>query len=67
MSMIALTGENAEQYKHLEAKHVTAKKNALAALRARGVDSEEFKQADAAAVAIRRRLQELRDVGGRRG
>ncbi len=61
-----LTGESTEEYKRLRAEHVTAKKNAMAALRAKGVDSEEFKQADASAVAIGRRLQQLQGVGGRR-
>ena len=65
--MLVLTSENAEEYKRLKAEHVTAKKNAIAALRAKGLDSEEFKHADAAAVALRRRLQELQGMGGRRG
>jgi hypothetical protein len=65
MSTPVLTGENAEEYKRLTAEYPVAEANATAALKSHGMDSEEFKRADAAKGAIWRRLRELQGMGGK--
>jgi hypothetical protein len=54
-----------EEYKRLYLEFEAALANAAKVLRAKGIDSEEFRQADAAAGAQWLRLRELQDIVGK--
>jgi hypothetical protein len=65
MSVPVLTGEEAAEFQRLYAEYAAAMVNALAILRAKGMSSEEFRQADAAAGALRARIRELQGTAGK--
>jgi hypothetical protein len=57
--------ENAAEYQRLYAEFVDAVARAGTILKARGMDSEEFRQADADAGRLSVRLRELRGDAGK--
>jgi hypothetical protein len=65
MSAPLLVGEQAEEYKRLYAEYAAAMVNAAAVLRAKGMDSDDFREADAAAGKLWVRLRELQGMAGK--
>jgi hypothetical protein len=59
------TGEKAEEYKRLYFKYVDAVTHAAAVLGIKGMDSEEFRRADAAAGELWARLRKLGGMTGK--
>jgi hypothetical protein len=62
---LLLTGEKAAEYKRLYLEYGAAMARATAVLKAKGMDSDEFRQADAAAGDLWVRLRELQGMAGK--
>ena len=65
MNTPILTGEKAEEYKRLYREYGAAVAHAVATLAANGMESEEFRQADAAVGKLYVRLRELQGMAGK--
>lgn len=65
MATPILTGEKAAEYKRLYLEYGAAMARATAVLKAKGMDSQEFAEADAAAGTLWARLRELQGMGGK--
>ena len=65
MSPPVLAGDDAAEYQRLYIDYYAAISKAVATLKARGMDSEEFRQADADAGRIWKQLRELQGMSGK--
>jgi hypothetical protein len=64
-AMRILVGEEAAEYQRLYADYAAAMAYAAGVLKSKGMDSEDFRQADAAAGELWVRLRELRGITGK--
>ena len=65
MSTPVLIGEKAAEYIRLYAEYAAALAHASAVLESKGMESDDFRQADAAAGALWVRLRDLQGMAGK--
>jgi hypothetical protein len=65
MANAVLTGEQAEEYKRTYADYTAAMVRATEALKAYGMESREFSEADSAAGKLWGRLRQLQGLAGK--